>query len=81
MVSNTLTSPDTMDLWVKKRVNQGRYGDEGAYIRELIRRDQDEQSKLAELRAAIAGGCASGISDFTVSDIVADAEANLNAGT
>lgn len=79
MISKTITISDAMDKWMKTQVQEGRYGDEGDYIRDLIRRDQDDQKKLASLRSAIAYGRASGVSKLTVSEIITEAQAEIDA--
>ena len=49
------------------------------YIRDLVRRDQDQKSKLLALNEAIQEGLDSGASDRTVSDVWAEAEARHRA--
>ena len=79
MTRKTITIPDAMDRWVKAQIERGRYGNDSEYFRDLIRRDQDQQAKLAALRAAIREGRESGESEDSVSDIIAEAQADLDA--
>ncbi len=51
--------PEAMRLYVSERVATGPYGNTSEYIRELIRKDQEEQAR-ARLRALIEEGLASG---------------------
>lgn len=51
--------PESMREYVDARVRTGNYGNTSEYLRELIRRDQEEQA-LARLRGLIADGLASG---------------------
>ncbi len=67
----SITEP--LKNWCEARVAEGRYSSTSDYVRDLIRRDQDEAMKLAQLRAEIAKGDASGISDLTLDDIVTKA--------
>ncbi|MGB5722996.1 MAG: type II toxin-antitoxin system ParD family antitoxin, partial [Parasphingorhabdus sp.] len=47
------------------------------YIRDLVRRDQEYEIKRDRLHAAIEEGRASGISDRSVEDIIADAKKHI----
>ena len=62
--------PATLD-WLKQYVAEGKYVDVGDYLRDLLRREQEDAEKIAWLREQIAEGEASGIGDddaFTVLD-------------
>ena len=51
--------PDALRAYVAQRVASGQYGNTSEYVRELIRRDQQEQ-RLQRLRALVEEGLASG---------------------
>lgn len=51
--------PESMRAYIDARVRSGDYGNTSEYLRELIRRDQNEQA-AARLRDLIADGLASG---------------------
>ena len=51
--------PETMRAYVDQRVRSGQYGNTSEYLRELIRRDQEEQAKK-RLRELIEEGLNSG---------------------
>ncbi len=51
--------PEPMRAYVAERVGSGQYGNTSEYIRELIRKDQREQT-VARLRAMVEEGLASG---------------------
>lgn len=72
MAQMNISLPDTLKGWAESRVAEGRYSSTSDYVRDLVRRDQDHQQKLARLRAAIDEGLASGTSDRTIEDIIAD---------
>jgi antitoxin ParD1/3/4 len=61
MSSNTMSFalPEALRSYVDQRVRSGQYGNTSEYIRELIRRDQEEQSKK-RLRELIEQGLNSG---------------------
>jgi len=61
-MSNTTMSfalPDTLRSYIELRVRSGQYGNTSEYLRELIRRDQEEQAKR-RLRELIEEGLQSG---------------------
>lgn len=51
--------PESMREYIDARVRSGDYGNTSEYLRELIRRDQDQQA-AARFRNLIADGLASG---------------------
>jgi antitoxin ParD1/3/4 len=51
--------PDALRSYIELRVNSGQYGNTSEYLRELIRRDQEEQAKR-RLRELIEEGVQSG---------------------
>ncbi|MFM8766698.1 MAG: type II toxin-antitoxin system ParD family antitoxin [Rubrivivax sp.] len=61
MSSNTMSFalPEAMRSYVNERVASGQYGNTSEYLRELIRRDQEEQAKR-RLRELIEEGLKSG---------------------
>lgn len=51
--------PESLRAYIDERVRSGPYGNTSEYLRDLIRRDQEEQAR-AHLRALIAEGLESG---------------------
>jgi antitoxin ParD1/3/4 len=51
--------PETMRTYIDARVSAGNYGNTSEYIRDLVRRDQEEQARN-RLRKLIEEGLASG---------------------
>ncbi|SBT08913.1 putative transcriptional regulator, CopG/Arc/MetJ family [Candidatus Accumulibacter aalborgensis] len=51
--------PEAMRTYIDARVSAGNYGNTSEYIRDLVRRDQEEQAKR-RLRDLIEEGLASG---------------------
>ena len=51
--------PEALRSYVDQRVRSGQYGNTSEYLRELIRRDQEDQAKK-RLRELIAEGLNSG---------------------
>ncbi len=61
MSTNTMSFalPEALRSYVDQRVRSGQYGNTSEYLRELIRRDQEEQAKK-RLRELIEEGLNSG---------------------
>ena len=71
MAQVNVSLPDDLSRWAETRVAQGHYGNPGEYLRELVRRDREDEEKFDRLRAAIDEGLASPIVDTTIEDIIA----------
>ena len=78
-VRKTVTLTDQQDRWIRVRTVAGDFASDSEYIRELIRRDQEESIKLQALKCAIQDGLDSGVSDKTVPQIMEEVEARLRA--
>ena len=63
--------PESMRAYIDARVRNGGYGNTSEYLRELIRRDQNEQS-AARLRDLIADGLTSGPGRIVDEQVVAE---------
>lgn len=74
MIRKTITLSDNQDAWIKAQIARGAFTNDSEYIRDLVRRDQEGQNKLSDLRDAIAEGLASGVSERSIDDIWAAAE-------
>lgn len=59
--------PPDLQRWIDVRLGEGRYADAADYLRDLVRRDQEQASlweeDTARVRQLIAEGEASGISE------------------
>ncbi len=60
MATMNVSLPDPMKDWVEGQTKGGRYSNVSDYIRDLIRRDQDRQTAIAELQSLVDEGLASG---------------------
>ena len=72
MAQMNISIPDKLKGWAEQRVAEGRYSSTSDYVRDLVRRDQENEEKLRRLQAAIDEGRNSGISGRTIEDIIAD---------
>lgn len=75
----TITLTDQQNQWIKAQIAAGEYTNDSEYIRDLVRRDQEQNAKFNVLKQAIQEGLGSGISDKTVNDIWEEAEKRYRA--
>ena len=68
-IRKTITLTDQQNDWVKSRIECGDFTNDSEYFRDLIRRDQARNTELERLRAALAEGEQSGISNRTPQEI------------
>ena len=61
--------PESLRDYIDMRVRDGSYGNTSEYLRDLIRRDQHEQS-AQRLRDLIAEGLASGEGRVVTDDVI-----------
>jgi len=52
-----------MKVWVETQTKDGRYSNASDYVRDLIRRDQDRASKVADMQRLITEGLESGVAE------------------
>ena len=78
-VRKTISFTNQQDAWMKARLASGDYASDSEYIRDLIRRDQQENEKFQALKSAIQDGLNSGVSNCSVKDIMEDVEQRLRA--
>lgn len=60
MATMNISVPDPMKDWVQAQIEEGKYASSSDYVRDLIRKDQQQWDKLAALQAAITLGIESG---------------------
>ena len=56
MATMNISVPDPMKNWVQVQIEEGKYASSSDYVRDLIRKDQEEKDKLVALQAAITAG-------------------------
>ncbi|MEO6699791.1 MAG: type II toxin-antitoxin system ParD family antitoxin [Paraperlucidibaca sp.] len=76
MHRKTITLTEQQDHWIKGQIKSGHFGNDSEYIRDLIRRDQQSQERVAMLRQALKEGESGGIAKpLNMPDIKAFARA------
>ncbi len=74
----TITVTDQQDQWIKAQIDAGDFTNDSEYIRDLIRRDQDN-AKFQALKNAIEEGLNSADSGRTIPQIMNEVESRLRA--
>jgi antitoxin ParD1/3/4 len=69
MATMNISLPDPMKNWVEGQTATGRYSNSSDYVRDLIRRDQERQAKVAHMQQLVDEARAGGISDESMADI------------
>jgi antitoxin ParD1/3/4 len=73
MATMNISVPDPMKDWVLAQVETGAYANTSDYVRDLIRKDPEQRTKVAALQKAITEGLASEISDKSFDEIIQSA--------
>ena len=76
-VRKTISFTEQHDEWIKSRIASGDYASDSEYVRDLIRRDQQDNEKYEVLKAAIMEGLNSGVSERNAYDIMRDIEQGM----
>jgi antitoxin ParD1/3/4 len=79
MATMNVSLPEPMKAWVEDQAKGGKYGNASDYVRDLIRKDQDRQTKIAQFQQLITDGIDSGVSLRTMAELLVEARAR--AGT
>jgi antitoxin ParD1/3/4 len=80
MATMNVSLPDAMKRWVEEQAASGRYSNASDVVRDLIRREQTRADKIAHMQRLIDEARASGISERSMDDILADARRRFAAG-
>ncbi|NEI73590.1 type II toxin-antitoxin system ParD family antitoxin [Rhizobium lusitanum] len=75
MATMNVSLPDPMKDWVEAQAKTGRYSNASDYVRDLIRRDQARNDKIAAMQAFVDAGLQSGVGTRSRDDLFAEAEA------
>ena len=77
-IRHTISIPAPMSQHIDLQITSGLYGNISEYIRDLIRKDQEQkQLAISELRNVLDRAEASGISRMSMSEIRAQARARV----
>ncbi|CAH1385265.1 type II toxin-antitoxin system ParD family antitoxin [Candidatus Nitrotoga sp. M5] len=68
-IRKTITLTAKPDQWIKEQISAGKFTNDSEYIRDLIRRDQEQSAKYEALKQTIYEGLESGGSDKTLREV------------
>ncbi|MCB1516930.1 MAG: type II toxin-antitoxin system ParD family antitoxin [Hyphomicrobiaceae bacterium] len=77
MATMNVSLPDPMKDWVESRTASGRYSNSSDYVRDLIRKDQEREQKIAAMQALVNEGLGSGSGNRTMDELLQVAKASL----
>lgn|GEM_PF-119760 len=77
MATMNVSLPEQMKSWVEQQTVTGRFSNASDYVRDLIRRDQEQAVKIAHLQQLVTEGIASGPGARTMQQLEQAALAKL----
>ena len=80
MATMNVSLPDPMKAWVEQQTKSGRYSNASDYVRDLIRRDQDREHKIAQMQALVSDGLESGTGTRSMDELRTAARAQVKSG-
>lgn len=78
MATMNVSLSDPMKDWVEAQARTGRYANASDYVRDLIRRDQARNDKIAAMQSFVDVGLQSGVGNRSKDELFAEAEARAN---
>lgn len=75
MATMNVSLPDPMKDWVEAQTKTGRYSNASDYVRDLIRRDQSRNDKIAAMQRFVDDGLESGVGTRCKDQLFAEATA------
>jgi antitoxin ParD1/3/4 len=78
MATMNVSLPDPMKDWVEAQARTGRYSNASDYVRDLIRRDQTRNDKIAAMQIFVEAGLHSGVGIRSKDELFAEAMARAN---
>jgi len=73
MATMNISLPDQMKAWVEAQTADGKYANSSDLIRDLIRREQVKQEKIAAMNQRIEEAYQSGFSGKSIDQVMKDA--------
>lgn len=78
MATMNVSLPDPMKDWVESRAETGRYSNASDYVRDLIRKDQEREQKIATMQAMVDEGLKSGVGTRSMDTLSKTAKSALS---
>lgn len=79
MAQMNVSIPEPMKNWCEAQIKDGRYSTASDYIRDLIRKDQDQRQAVTAMQTLIREAENSGISSNSIEEIFAIAKERAKA--
>ncbi len=79
MATMNVSLPALMKDWVESQIKTVQYSNASDYVRDLIRKDQQNSKQIKHLQNAIDKGMSSGISDNSMLEILKNARKQAKA--
>ncbi|MDF1778780.1 MAG: type II toxin-antitoxin system ParD family antitoxin [Rhizobiaceae bacterium] len=79
MATMNVSLPDPMKDWVEAQAKTGRYSNASDYVRDLIRKDQERNDKIAAMQRFVDEGLENGIGERSKDALFAEAQARVDA--
>lgn len=73
MATMNVSLPDAMKDWVEAQTETGRYANASDYVRDLIRKDQERNDKIAAMQRFVDDGLNSGVGNRSKDALFAEA--------
>jgi antitoxin ParD1/3/4 len=78
MATMNVSLPSEMKSWIENQVEtSGRYSNTSDYIRDLIREEQDQSSKINNLQLLVTEGLESGVGTYSIEELAQIARAAI----
>ena len=78
MATMNISLPNEMKTWVEFQAqNSGRYTNTSDYVRDLIRKDQDTNTKIQQMQAMVTKGLESGVGSRSMEELAQVARQSL----
>jgi antitoxin ParD1/3/4 len=78
MATMNVSLPEPMKDWVEAQTKTGRYSNASDYVRDLIRRDQTRNDKIAAMQSFVDAGLQSGVGIRSKDDLFTEAMARAS---
>lgn len=69
IIRKSITFTEQQDTYIKSLIEKGFYTNDSEYVRDIVRKDQENRRTIIDLQDALVDGLESGISNETVDTI------------
>ncbi len=69
IIRKSITFTQQQDTYIKSLIEKGFYTNDSEYVRDIVRKDQENRRNIIDLQDALVDGMESGISNETIDTI------------